>query len=214
MLGLINNIFLKFAWETGILGSIREFQNNWVFVLILIGILACFFGYKTYRTFFSLLVFMGIATACSLLMREYTDWGSIVTTFSVIGITLALLAYRWVYLGALVINILITIGLVANVSNSLILGITLSIIVGFITIYFPVISVCALTSIFGGIVITELFNLTNIGMFLLIIGGVIIQNMTNKNQVAFEKPYPDSVMKFYENRKVEGQNVRSSKKRN
>lgn len=215
MIEFVNSIFTKFAWETGILGSIKQYQDYWFIILILLGILTCFLGFKTYRAFFSLFTFMGIVIVCSHLMRNITDWGTIVTTFSVLGITLAFLSYNWKHLGAIVISILITLGFISMIYLNIVVTIILCVLVSIFTLNFPVISISILTSIFGGIMISEVFGLQNFTMMFLIVYGILIQIATNRDQSVFEKEYPDKVKRFIEKRKKGVDNhVRSIEKRN
>lgn len=201
MIEFINSIFIGFAWDTGILGSIKEYKDYWIFVLILMGILACFFGFKTYRVFFSLFTFMVLAIVSSYFMKSLTDWGTIVTTFAVVGSIMAFLAYRWTYLGALVINVLITLGLVSMASKSIVVTIAMASLVAIVTFYFPVLSVSIFTSIFGAIIIREALKLNYIAVILLFVCGSIIQSLINRNQSIFEKEYPDKLKEFLEKKK-------------
>lgn len=182
MIELIDNIFIRFAWETGILPSIKEYSDYWILVLIFLSIMTCFFGFKSYRLFFSLITFGLVLMAISYLLKNRTDWGSIVTTFSVLGTILGFLAYRWKYLGLGFMGWLISIGLLSmKLSNPLIV-MGLSIISTGLVFLFPVLAMSLLTSIFGSVIIKEIFYLGNSMTLLLIILGLGFQIFTSKNQ--------------------------------
>lgn len=203
MLEYVNSIFVRFAWETGILGSIKEYQEYWIPTLILLGIISCFFGFKTYRFFFPLISFMFIAILSIYFMNEITDWGTVVTTFAVIGSIVAFLSYSWIYLGATVINVLVGLGLMSIISQSLGFAILVFFITTFLTISFPVIVTSILTSSFGGVLLGEIFNINTSIVIIIILLGILFQLVTNKNQEVFEKEYPDKI-KYYLGKKRKG----------
>ncbi len=203
MIELIDNIFIRFAWETGILPSIKEYSDYWILVLIFLSIMTCFFGFKSYRLFFSLITFGLVLMAISYLLKNRTDWGSIVTTFSVLGTILGFLAYRWKYLGLGFMGWLISIGLLSmKLSNPLIV-MGLSIISTGLVFLFPVLAMSLLTSIFGSVIIKEIFYLGNSMTLLLIILGLGFQIFTSKNQTLFEKRYAYKIDKLIKE-KLEG----------
>lgn len=201
MIEFVNRFFLSFAWETGILGEIRQYYDFKIVILTLLGVLACFLGFKIYRSLFSIFTFMITAMGSICFMKNMTDWGAIVTTFSVIGIGLAFFAFRWTYLGAVIINSLIAMGFLSIISNSIIGMIILCVLISIVTVVFPVISTTILTSAFGGIILGELFNLNKLTIMFLVVGGIIIQKFTNQNQKVFEKEYPDKINDFLEKRR-------------
>lgn len=201
MIEFVNRFFLSFAWETGILGEIRQYYDFKIVILTLLGVLACFLGFKIYRSLFSIFTFMVTAMGSICFMKNITDWGTIVTTFSVIGIGLAFFAFRWTYLGAVIINSLIVMGFLSMISNSII-GIVIScVLIAIAIVLFPVISTIILTSAFGGTILGEIFNLNKLTIMFLIVAGIIIQKLTNQNQKLFEKEYPDKINDFLEKRR-------------
>ncbi len=192
---LVKELFFLFALETGILGVVKENEDFLAIILLIIGVLACFFGFKIYRAIFSVLVFMAVTLISIFLMAGKTDWGTITTTFAVLGTVLAFFAYRWHWLGGFIICALVAIATGWIHTYSLWFSLMLGILVIASMAYVPVIMICLMTSLWGAIIIYEFlinYLIIDNGGFIvsiIIMIGFILQMLSNKEQSLFEKIY-------------------------
>lgn len=195
MKDLIKELFFLFSMETGILGIVKENQEFLGSILLIIGTFACFLGFRIYRLIFSILTFMAIAISSIFFMRNFTDWGTITTTFSVLGTVGAFFSYRWHKLGGIIISVLISAAIGWIYTYSILVSILVGILVMILMLFFPVITIYFMTSLWGTLIIKEflMMNSTNyrriILSFIIFSTGFITQLIINKNQELFDKSY-------------------------
>lgn len=195
MKDLIKELFFLFSMETGILGIVKENQEFLGSILLIIGTFACFLGFRIYRLIFSILTFMAIAISSIFFMRNFTDWGTITTTFSVLGTVGAFFSYRWHKLGGIIISVLISAAIGWIYTYSILVSILVGILVMILMFFFPVITIYFMTSLWGTFIIKEflMMNSTNyrriILSFIIFSTGFITQLIINKNQELFDKSY-------------------------
>lgn len=203
MTEVIVELFQRFAFETGIMGEVRQYGQMGMVILTMLAAVALVLGFKTFRAFFSFLVFIGVTVLSCILLENVADWGEITTCFSVIGTVLALLAYKWHRLGGCIICALIAALTVWTVNESFLIALLLGVLAIISTLLFPVITICLATSLWGSLVLSELLLVTTdiyviVGVWL---AGFAIQMLTNSRQRLFLKKCPDKMTHWLEQRK-------------
>lgn len=88
---------------TGIDSFFCALQFNPRFLLLGLGLIACFFGIKLYRLFFSIVVYLGILFLSIFILQGHVLWSSVVLIFSIVGLSLAIFAINWMRSGAVTI---------------------------------------------------------------------------------------------------------------
>ena len=192
---LVKALFMDFAFETGILGSIKEFANYGSIFLVVLTWLSLFFGIKIYRTVFSILSFIATTLAVCLIMENYATWGAIVTTFSVIGVVTAFIGYKMKIIGASILSSLIlvlAIGLVY--SNILVLWI-IFIVSCFAAFLYPAIFISFTSALWSSLMILDM-NIMNGAIFVLILGivGFVFQLYIGNNKMSLGIEYRNKLM--------------------
>lgn len=200
---LMNEYFMWFAYQTGILGEIRRFEPFGAGCLLVLGVINCFLGFKTYRMFFSVFLFSLIAAVCSICFRSRMDWGAVVTCFAVLGTVLAFLSYQWYRLGGCIIGGVIGMGigwLLFPTVWSAAAGGALGMVFAF---YFPVIAVCLLTALWGGGMLSGLAVVPggNYAFPLFAAAGFALQMVMNRSQTLFSRVCPDRVSHWLEGKR-------------
>lgn len=200
MLDLVIKLFQGFAFETGILGEIRQYEKFGMWCLIFLSVIALVWGFKAYRAVFSVLVFMGFAVASSFILTDQTDWGTIVTTFAVLGTAIALLSYKWIYIGGITISVLIVSGVVSMLGGSIVVVILVGVLFVVLIVQLPVVTICLTSALWGSLMLNELIVFPDGILFVsgLTLFGFLIQMFVNKKQSLFKKPYPTSVTDWLE----------------
>lgn len=214
MVDIVVKLFQDFAYETGILGEIRQYEKLGMWCLLFLSVIALVWGFKAYRAFFSVLVFMGFTVAICLILTDKTDWGTIVTTFAVLGTVIALLSYNWGYLGGISISVLITCGVTFMLSGSIVVMILVGILFVVLVVQLPVVMICLTLALWGSLMLTELTKLPDGILFVsgLTLFGFLFQMLVNKKQTLFKKPYPTYITDWLE-RRSETRHVNSLQKR-
>ncbi|MDE6993589.1 MAG: hypothetical protein K2P41_04065 [Lachnospiraceae bacterium] len=155
LVGLLSEWFALFAAETGILGEVRQYQDLGKLLLIMLAVLLCFLGIRTYHLAVAVWMYMVVILLSSFLFRDRMNWGAVVTFFAVTGFAMAFLAYQWNYTGAVLTTGLIA-GVFASFAGLSMIWIILCILLGGVAaIWFPGPGVCLSTSLFGGVVLAE-----------------------------------------------------------
>lgn len=206
---LVKELFFLFSMETGILGMVKENQEFLAINLLTLGTIALFFGFRIYRVVSSVLVFMAVTIVSIVVMKDITDWGSIVTTFAVLSPVIAFFSYRWYKLDGLIICSLIGMGIGWIYTGSIIVSIVIGVLLAFSMFYFPVITLSFMTSLWGVLIVKDFqLNISliddggTIVSFALVITGFAVQMLMNKNQKIFDKPYPHRVGNWLEKRGI------------
>ncbi len=181
---LVKALFMDFAFETGILGSIKEFANYGSIFLVVLTWLSLFFGIKIYRTVFSILSFIATTLAVCLIMENYATWGAIVTTFSVIGVVTAFIGYKMKIIGASILSSLILVLAISLVySNILVLWI-IFIVSCFAAFLYPAIFISFTSALWSSLMILDM-NIMNGAIFVVILGivGFVFQLYIGNNKM-------------------------------
>ena len=181
---LVKALFMDFAFETGILGSIKEFANYGSIFLVVLTWLSLFFGIKIYRTVFSILSFIATTLAVCLIMENYATWGAIVTTFSVIGVVTAFIGYKMKIIGASILSSLILVLAISLVySNILVLWI-IFIVSCLVSFLYPAISISFTSALWSSLMILDM-NIMNGAIFVVILGivGFVFQLYIGNNKM-------------------------------
>lgn len=202
---LIEDFFVLFLYETGVLGEFRPYLEWGGNCLLVLAVLGCLFGFRTYRGFFSVLLFMGIAICCCFFLEGKMSWGSVVTSFTVAGVVLGFLGYRWQRLGGFVIC-----GLIGYMFGWLLLpnvltGLLGAALCGAALLYFPVISLSVLSSLWGAWLLKDCLEIKGVSGGLLVVGVTVVcsawQLFFNRKQKLFTKPCPQGVKLWLEKRR-------------
>lgn len=203
MVDLVIKLFQDFAYETGILGEIRGYEKQGMWCLLVLSVMALVWGFKTYRVIFSALLFMGCTLAICHLLTDKTDWGTIVTTFAVLGTAIALIGYNWNYLGGVSISVLITCGVTFMLSESIVVMVLVGILFAVLVVQLPVVTICLTTALWGSLMLIELTMLPDEVLFIsgLTLFGFLFQMFVNKKQTLFKKLYPIYITNWLERRK-------------
>ena len=192
---LVKALFMDFAFETGILGSIKEFANYGSIFLVVLTWLSLFFGIKIYRTVFSILSFIATTLAVCLIMENYATWGAIVTTFSVIGVVTAFIGYKMKIIGASILSSLILVLAISLVySNILVLWI-IFIVSCFAAFLYPAIFISFTSALWGSLMILDM-NIMNGAIFVVILGivGFVFQLYIGNNKMSLGIEYRNKLM--------------------
>ena len=192
---LVKALFMDFAFETGILGSIKEFANYGSIFLVVLTWLSLFFGIKIYRTVFSILSFIATTLAVCLIMENYATWGAIVTTFSVIGVVTAFIGYKMKIIGASILSSLILVLAISLVySNILVLWI-IFIVSCFAAFLYPAIFISFTSALWSSLMILDM-NIMNGAIFVLILGivGFVFQLYIGNNKMSLGIEYRNKLM--------------------
>ena len=181
---LVKALFMDFAFETGILGSIKEFANYGSIFLVVLTWLSLFFGIKIYRTVFSILSFIATTLAVCLIMENYATWGAIVTTFSVIGVVTAFIGYKMKIIGASILSsVILVLAISLFYSNIMVLWI-IFIVSCLVSFLYPAISISFTSALWSSLMILDM-NIMNGAIFVVILGivGFAFQLYIGKNKM-------------------------------
>lgn len=160
MIDLLSEWFALFAAETGILGEVRQYQELGMFLLGELAVLLCFLGFRSYRFVIALWMYIVVILLSSFLLRDKMNWGAVVTFFSIIGFVTAFLAYQWNYTDIVIITAVIA-GIFASLAGLALFGIIFCTLSGGVAASrFPGPAVCLSTSVFGGVLLSELVPVT------------------------------------------------------
>lgn len=208
MRALITELFFDFSLETGILDTVNENIELLSGILLFLAVLTCFFGFNVYRAEFSVLVFIGVTLICCFIMRARTDWGTVTTTFAVLGTAFAFFAFRWHRLGGFIICGVTAAAVVWLMTQSIWITVAAGVLAGILLLLFPVIMLCLMTSLWGMLVIygfkedIPLLNgRGNLTFVFIMVTGFVLQMMINRKQKLFVQVYPRCLEHWMEERR-------------
>lgn len=198
---LIAALFQLFAYVTGIAGEIWKYQQFGWYVLLAIGILACFLGFYVYRFYVSGMLFGAVTILICTLMNPSSNWGAVVTCFSVVGVILAFLSYRWAHLDAYIFSCVAT-GLMGWVLFGNAVGACCMAAAAFVIIRtFPVIGICMISSIAGAWILAEMMGSNLASGIGIAVAGIFLQMIMSRKQKLFSSPVPEKVSLWMAERK-------------
>lgn len=192
---LVKALFMDFAFETGILGSIKEFANYGSIFLVVLTWLSLFFGIKIYRTVFSILSFIATTLAVCLIMENYATWGAIVTTFSVIGVVTAFIGYKMKIIGASILSSLILVLAISLFYSNIMVLWIIFIVSCFVSFLYPAISISFTSALWSSLMILDM-NIMNGAIFVVILGivGFVFQLYIGNNKMSLGIEYRNKLM--------------------
>lgn len=202
---LVRELFLEFINVTGLSEVVSpDFSLDGICVIIL-GIVGCVLGFRTYRMFFSAILFMTTAVAAFHFMAGTESLRSVATCVAVGGVVLAICGYYWNRIGGFVICFLIGMGVGWLLYPSYILAVACGILAGTAEVFFPVIAISVMTSLWGACMLAEGFQMSGALQVVAVLGMAVIssawQLVLNRKQKLFAKVCPDRVRYWMEQRR-------------
>lgn len=182
---LVKALFMDFAFETGILGSIKEFANYGSIFLVVLTWFSLFFGIKIYRTIFSILSFIGTTLIVCLIMESYATWGAIVTTFSVLGVVTAFIGYKMKIIGASILTSIILVLVISLIYSNIFVLWIIFIVSCFISFLYPSVFISFSSALWSSLMILDM-NIIKSIILVVILGivGFAFQLYIGKNKLS------------------------------
>lgn len=200
LLKLFFELFIKCAKLTEEMAPYVEWGNIGV---IVIGVLACLFGFWVYRAYFSVFVFMGISIILCSTLSEL-PWGRVAAWCAVSGVVIAFLAYHWNHFGGFCISVIVGSCIGWFIYPSYFLAGGMGILFGVVELLFPVIAIIGSTALWGAWILVEGFQLQPmlriISIVLATIVGFTMQMVTSRKQKLFSKTMPQKLRYWLEKR--------------
>ena len=204
MSSLLSEFLLEFAKTIRIDTWVSNYllaENLW---MIGLGLLACVFGFYVYRVCFSTLLFIGIAEGLCLVMSK-EPWGNVAVYIAVLGTVFGFLAFRWHRFGGFVICAAVGACMGYACHPSIAIALLCAAVAGIAELYFPVITICGMTSLWGAWLLADIAWREKAYYGWLFAGTAIVsllwQLFMNRKQKIFAKPYPDKVRYWLEKRR-------------
>ena len=95
MLELIRKGTDLFMEKTGSADRLHISGDTERMLFLILGILLVFAGAKVYRLIVSFIMFWAVTIALCTVMNGKTDWGTIVTAFTILGCLMGYMAFKW-----------------------------------------------------------------------------------------------------------------------
>jgi len=180
---------MKLGEATGIGAQFEEAAPAISIGIIVLAVLLCFLGIKIFRPTSSAMMFLMTAMFLTIVMRGI-GMGRIVTAFSVIGLIMAAITYKWYRLSAFIIGLFIGFSITAPLVANFWINLSVGIALGIIANIFPVMAVMVMTSVWGGLYTVlagiELLGITPPVFITLILcavaafAGIVVQYLLTK----------------------------------
>lgn len=192
MINALYTLIQKFFSEMNMSDSFTRFVALLSGSILIVAILSCLFGYKLFRFISGVIAFLLTAIGISLLLGPSASRAVVVTAFIIFGLLAAFLAYQWTEFGAFILCASIGFGFASLVTDILWLQLLSALILGVISIRFPIACTILATAIWGAITLgTDGAKTVGIDQIhfqiLIIIGlsllGIGIQYITNKDSI-------------------------------
>lgn len=190
MINVFYEIIIKFGQEVGMENYFARFSLYQTEVILFVSILSCFFGFKLFRIANAIMAFFLTAIGICVMLKLVAHMGVIVTTFTIVGLMAAFVAYQWYNLSVFLISFLIGYSIIANFNVNIWICICGGIILGAISIPLSAIAVIATTSIWGAIYLgfvglpylgIDQFVIKIVMIIIFSIAGIALQYFMNKN---------------------------------
>lgn len=136
--------------------------------------LCAFFGYKSVRYLFSLIIFTLTILLITFILEGRTEWIYIATTFSVLSVVFAFMAYFSKRISVLVVVGLLVFGSLNAFNLHWIFVLIISIGLGLIAYFYPLITVILITSTLGSYELLQGMDYSNSNYIYMLIGLIII----------------------------------------
>ena len=195
----INNAFYeiiqRFGEAVGMKDSFAQSIEIMAGAILVIALLCCFVGFRFVRLCSAVMAFFLTAIAICEMLRPTAHMGVIATTFAVVGLLVAFLAYQWYKFSVFFFSALLGYSIAAVFTTNTWMCFGAAIVLGALSIPFHPIVLILSTAVWGGITLG--FNgLSYIGIhlqtyqILASVGfatvGMFVQYFMNKNNL---KPY-------------------------
>lgn len=154
------------------LTSFNSLPSNLLFSLLFS--LCAFFGYKSVRYLFSLIIFTLTILLITFILEGRTEWIYIATTFSVLSVVFAFMAYFSKRISVLVVVGLLVFGSLNAFNLHWIFVLFISIGLGLIAYFYPLITVILITSTLGSYELLQGMDYSNSNYIYMLIGLIII----------------------------------------
>ena len=158
-----------------------ENYNEFLFLVVLIlGVLLCFFGFKLYRIFLSIIIFMSITIEICISLKW--DFSGKAVCFVLLGCLASLIVFQFKKLDIYILSGIICATLTAVAMPSIIMIFIMWGIGFLIATIYPEYSLYVLTSIIGGLTIASIYHSVYLLIFLVIL-GVAFQYFIDRQEV-------------------------------
>lgn len=191
-------IIMKFVQEVGMEYFAQSVTIVTVGILAL-AFLSCFFGLRLFRIFSAIMAFFLTAIGICVMLRASVDMGVIVTTFAIVGVITAFLAYHLYHVSVFFICACIGYSIFAVFTGNIWICIAAGIVIGVVAVLFSAIVIILSTAIWGAMTIgfdgvsylgiDELF-IKIVVIAVLVVAGIFVQYTMNKSLSPFsDKPW-------------------------
>lgn len=162
--------------------------------ILLVALVLCFLGFKAFRGIAALTAFLLVALGFIALMQRQT-MGTIVTTFTLIGLIVGFLVFQWHRVAGFIIGGALGFSLAALVTGNIWVALGVALLFAVLCAIFTTVLVIAASAAWGGIVLafrglpllgTELLWLKILVAVLLVAAGLTVQILTNKKALKKE----------------------------
>ncbi len=161
-------ILNKFIEEVGMKAQFDAAAFSVSLALIIMAVMLCFYGVKLFKAFSSIIIFV-LTGLFFLLVMKKADIGDIVALFTILGLLMAAVTYKWYTLSAFIIGMFIGFSFTAPFAESFWINFAVGVAFGVAANVFPVIAIIIMTAVWGSFYFTiagaELFNI-NISEYL------------------------------------------------
>ncbi|MGI5849887.1 MAG: hypothetical protein ACOX8Q_07465 [Christensenellales bacterium] len=196
MTNVFFNIITKFGKEVGIEDTITQAADILFGAVIILAIQSCFFGLKLFRIISGIMAFFLTAIGICALLQPTADMGVIVTTFSLIGLIVAFLAYHWYKLSVFIISALIGYSLTSLFTANILICLGTGIVLGAVSVVFSSTLVTLSTAVWGAVTLgfegLVLLGVNNIAFqviasAILTAAGIMVQHMMSNQPILFKR---------------------------
>lgn len=190
-----------FCDHASIWKDITEITGYRTVILAILFGLAALLGFWAFRVYFSLSLFLTFVAVSVALSGSGADWQHTVAFFSVVGVILAYLSFRWPYFASYFMSSAIGAMVGYLISGELIGAILFGTLFLGLSVLFPLHTVCAAMSLFGALGLASLFEIHILWSIPIFLAGFGLQLFIARKQTLFGKIMPDAVRYRLEKRK-------------
>lgn len=188
-------------------------QQNMPVISMAVGmvfLLFSFFGFKLYREVFAILMFLATACLVSFLGKGRYDWGGVTAVFSVTGVIMGFLGYRFHKLGGVCMCVLLPFLWLWEWGIFWPYALLAGGFAGLFAFFFPVLGIEGVTAVFGAFYFflpgKDMTHMSWMGPACAG-AGFCFQYLANRKQKLFQKTCPDRIRYYLEKRRVKHDSV-------
>lgn len=191
-------IIMKFGQEVNMESEFSNIVKIIFASILLVAFISCFFGFKIFRFISAIMAFFLTALLFIAWMSPKSNMGMIVTAFSLIGLVMAFLAFRWYRLSAFLMCALIGYSFAAMFISNVWISAAIAIVFGLVAVVYPVIMMISVTALWGGITLgfeglqligVEYLWLKIVASVLFVAGGLAVQYFMNRKLINMPAQY-------------------------